>query len=144
MGFDLRRRSELPNASASVAHQACHCCFYMVFLAFPAFFLDTMEETYNMDPPLSIYPKKSPFKPMCCLLSRFLAGPLGYWVATVRPPGKKKILPPNGRLGPNGMPRACLRRHLRETSRLNGRPGGIIFAVKDILSKYELNEGQNK
>jgi hypothetical protein len=40
------------------------------------------------------------------------------------------------------MPRACLRRHLRETSR-NGPPGGIIFAVKDILSKYELNEGQN-
>ena len=85
MVFNLRRRSGLPNASAFVAHQACHCCFYMIFLAFPAFFLDTMEETYNMDPSLSIYPKKSPFKPMCCLLSRFLAGPLGY---TVRPPGK--------------------------------------------------------
>ena len=143
MGFDLRRRSGLPNASAFVAHQACHCCFYMIFLAFPAFFLDTMEATYNMDPSLSIYPKKSPFKPMCCLLSRFLAGPLGY---TVRPPGKNFFCHPsqstNGRLGPNGMPRACWRRHLRETSR-NGPPGGIISTVKDILSKYELNEGQN-
>ena len=33
----------------------------MVFPAFHAFCLDTIEETYNMDPPLSIYPKKSPY-----------------------------------------------------------------------------------
>src|SRR5882762_1173191 len=33
----------------------------MVFPTIHAFCLDTIEETYNMDPPLSIYPKKSPY-----------------------------------------------------------------------------------
>src|SRR5882762_7862627 len=43
--------------------------------AFPAFFLDKIEEAYNMDPPLAFHQKKIPFRSMCCLLSR--VGPLG-------------------------------------------------------------------
>jgi hypothetical protein len=100
------------------------------------FFLDTIEETYNMDPPLSIYPKKSPFRPMCCLLWRFLAGPLGSWVATVRPPGNRKISATQHISRPKRHAKSMLFEKLREMGHLQS-PGGIIFAVKDILSKYE-------
>ena len=39
-----------------------------------AFFLDIIEESYNMNPPLIIYPNKSGFRSMCCLFSLIFFG----------------------------------------------------------------------
>ena len=136
MGFDLRRRSELPLECFSLRRSIKHVIVVSTWFSLPSsFFLGYNGGNLQYGSPSFYLSKEISLQ---TLLSRFLAGPLGYWVATVRPPGKIFF----SLVGPNGMPRACLRRHLRETSR-NGPPRGIIFAVKDILSKYELNEGQN-
>ena len=49
----------------------CDRCFFIVSSSFPGFFLNIMEESYNMNPPLIFYPNKSGFRSMCCLFSLF-------------------------------------------------------------------------
>ena len=64
------------------------------------------------------------------------------WVAAVRPPGNRKSSATQHISRPKRHAKSMLFEKLREMGHLQS-PGGIIFAVKDILSKYELNEGQN-
>ena len=43
----------------------------MIFTAFPGFSLRITEETYNIDPTVTLYEKKFPFRTVCFVVRRF-------------------------------------------------------------------------
>jgi hypothetical protein len=52
--------------------QIIKCCdFFMIFTAFPGFSLGITEETYNIDPTVTLYEKKFPFRTVCFVIRRF-------------------------------------------------------------------------
>jgi hypothetical protein len=48
------------------------CCdFFVIFTTFPGFSLGITEETYNIDPTVTFYEKKFPFRTVCFVIRRF-------------------------------------------------------------------------
>jgi hypothetical protein len=43
----------------------------MIFTAFPGFFLDIIEETYNIGPLVALHEKKFPFRAVCFVIRAF-------------------------------------------------------------------------
>ena len=61
------------NLSPQLDHiKNLHPCFFIVFTTFPDFFLDIVQETYNMDHSLAFNQKKSPFRSVCFVIRLLL------------------------------------------------------------------------
>ena len=61
------------NLSPQLDHiKNLHPCFFIVFTTFPDFFLDIVQETYNMDHSLAFNEKRSPFRSVCFVIRLLL------------------------------------------------------------------------